>query len=49
MPPQERARLRAEGYAHLHAAGAHEVIDGIGELPLVIERIEARARLARAA
>lgn len=49
MPAAERARLRAEGYARLHAAGAHEVIDGIAELPLVLEILEARARLAHAA
>lgn len=49
MPEVERARLRAEGYAHLRAAGAHEVIDGIADLPRVVERLESRARMPRAA
>jgi phosphonoacetaldehyde hydrolase len=48
-PPDERARLRAEGHAHLRAAGADVVIDGIGELPAVIDAIERRARPAHAA
>ena len=49
MAPDERARLRAEGYAHLRAAGAHAVIDGIAELPAVIDAFEARAPTSRAA
>jgi phosphonoacetaldehyde hydrolase len=49
LAPDDRARLRAEGHARLHAAGAHAVIDGVADLPPVIEVIEARARVARAA
>jgi phosphonoacetaldehyde hydrolase len=45
MAPAERERLRAEGYARLRAAGAHEVIDGIGELPRVIDALSSRALL----
>ncbi|MEO7330749.1 MAG: phosphonoacetaldehyde hydrolase [Minicystis sp.] len=47
MRPEARARLRAEGTAHLRAAGAHAVIDGIAELPRVIDALEARARAGR--
>jgi phosphonoacetaldehyde hydrolase len=46
MPAEERARLRAEGAAHLRVAGAHLVIDGIGELPAAIEGLEAREGLS---
>jgi phosphonoacetaldehyde hydrolase len=49
MAKEERELLRAQGYAKLRGAGAHEVIDGIGELPRVIEALEARAATARAA
>jgi phosphonoacetaldehyde hydrolase len=49
MRPEQRARLRADGYAHLRAAGAHEVVDGIADLARAIEAIEARARVSRAA
>ncbi len=48
-PAEERARLRAEGHARLGAAGATFVIDGIGELPGVIEALEGRTRPAPAA
>ena len=37
MLGEERARLRAEGYARLGGAGAHLVLDGIAELPAAIE------------
>jgi phosphonoacetaldehyde hydrolase len=40
LPPDERARRRAEGHAHLRAAGAHEVLDGLADLPGAIQRIE---------
>lgn len=53
MAPEERARLRAEGAAHLRAAGADLVIDGIADLPRAIDEIEreiaARAARSRAA
>jgi phosphonoacetaldehyde hydrolase len=49
LPPDQRAILRAEGHAHLRAAGADVVIDGIGELPRVIEALEGRTRAAHAA
>ena len=53
MAPEERARLRAEGTAHLRAAGADLVIDGIADLPRAIDEIEreiaARAARSRAA
>ena len=49
MAPEARARLRAEGYAHLRAAGAHAVVDGISELPAVIDAFEARAQASHAA
>jgi phosphonoacetaldehyde hydrolase len=39
MGPVERARLRAEGYARLHRAGAHVVVDGIAELPSLLEAV----------
>jgi len=41
--PEERARLRAEGYARLRGAGAHVVIDGIAELPAVIDALGSRS------
>jgi phosphonoacetaldehyde hydrolase len=40
LDPRERARRRAEGEAHLRAAGAHEVIDGVADLPGAILRLE---------
>lgn len=40
LDPRERARRRAEGQAHLAAAGAHQIIDGIADLPGAILRIE---------
>jgi phosphonoacetaldehyde hydrolase len=49
MRPDERARLRAEGYAHLRAAGAHAVIDGIADLPGVLEAFEGQTGVPRAA
>jgi phosphonoacetaldehyde hydrolase len=49
MPTRERDRLRAEGYAALRGAGADAVIDGIADLPPVIDALEARAATARAA
>jgi len=49
MDPGERARLRAAGYSRLRAAGAHAVIDGIGDLPAVIDAFEGRLRTSRAA
>ncbi len=49
MDPVALARLRAAGYARLRAAGAHAVIDGIADLPAVIEAFEARSRTTRAA
>jgi phosphonoacetaldehyde hydrolase len=49
LNPVDRARLRAAGYAHLRAAGAHAVIDGIADLPAVIAAFEARASAPRAA
>jgi phosphonoacetaldehyde hydrolase len=49
MEAGERARRRAEGYAHLRAAGAHVVIDGIADLPRALAEIEALLNLRRAA
>ena len=49
LDPVELARLRAAGYAHLRAAGAHAVVDGIADLPAVIAAFEARTRTPRAA
>jgi phosphonoacetaldehyde hydrolase len=49
MPPEERERLRAQGIQRLRAAGAHFVIDGIAELPQVIDLLEARLHAPRAA
>jgi len=45
LPDAERAALRARATAELSAAGAHLVVDGIGDLPGAIDAIE--ARLAR--
>jgi phosphonoacetaldehyde hydrolase len=39
MDPSERAQRRAEGYAHLRAAGAHVVVEGIAELPRALEEL----------
>jgi phosphonoacetaldehyde hydrolase len=49
MDPSERALRRAGGSAHLRAAGAHVVIDGIADLPSALAWIESEARPARAA
>jgi phosphonoacetaldehyde hydrolase len=49
MDPREREHLRASGYARLRKAGAHEVIDGIADLPAALEVLEARPATARAA
>src|SRR5262249_49873850 len=49
MRTDERDRLRAEGYARLRAAGAHEVVDGIADLPRVLDALERRAATPRAA
>jgi phosphonoacetaldehyde hydrolase len=49
MDPVALGRRRAAGYAHLRAAGAHAVIDGIAELPAVIAAFEARSHRPRAA
>jgi phosphonoacetaldehyde hydrolase len=49
MRLDERARLRAEGAARLAAAGAHWVVDGIADLPRLIEAIEAELRRPAAA
>ena len=40
LPVAERAARRTAGYAHLRAAGAHVVLDGIAELPAAIEALE---------
>jgi phosphonoacetaldehyde hydrolase len=42
LPPQTRADLARDAAARLRAAGAHYVIDGIGQLMPVIDDIEAR-------
>lgn len=42
LPEPERAALRVRATAELVAAGAHLVIDGIGDLPGAIDAIEAR-------
>lgn len=39
MDPAERARRRADGYAHLRTAGAHVVVDGIAELPRALDEL----------
>ena len=49
MDPRQREQLRAAGYGRLRKAGAHEVIDGIADLPAALEILEARAATARAA
>ncbi len=41
MRPDERSRLRAAGYARLSAAGAHAVVDGIRDLPGLIDAFAA--------
>src|SRR6266508_248757 len=42
LPAQEREERLARGRARLHAAGAHYVVDGIANVPPVLDDIEAR-------
>jgi phosphonoacetaldehyde hydrolase len=42
MPAEEFARRRAAAYEKLTAAGAHEVVDSVAELPAALARIEGR-------
>lgn len=42
LPADELASRLAHAYERLRAAGAHEVIDGIGDLPAVLDAIDAR-------
>uniref|UniRef100_A0A7C1FQU1 phosphonoacetaldehyde hydrolase n=1 Tax=Caldilinea aerophila TaxID=133453 RepID=A0A7C1FQU1_9CHLR len=44
LSAEEVAALRREVSARFFAAGAHYVIDGIGDLPKVLEQIDARVR-----
>ena len=45
LAPEERAGLRAKAYDKLSRAGAHYVVDGIADVPSVLDAID--ARLAR--
>lgn len=49
MSASEREARRAAGYTHLRAAGAHEVIDAVSDLPHALQRLTARAETRRAA
>ena len=42
LPPGRQAELRRAAADRLLAAGAHEVVDGIADVPAAIERIQAR-------
>ncbi|SCK28352.1 phosphonoacetaldehyde hydrolase [Vogesella sp. LIG4] len=42
LSPAQQAELRAPAVAALQAAGAHYVVDTIGELPALLDAIEAR-------
>lgn len=42
IPAERQAGLRRAAADRLRAAGAHEVVDGIADVPAAIERIEAR-------
>jgi len=42
LPPAEQATRRAKAEAVLRSAGAHYVIDGVADLPAVIDAIQAR-------
>ncbi|WP_342238807.1 phosphonoacetaldehyde hydrolase [Inquilinus sp. OTU3971] len=42
LPADRQAGLRRAATDRLRAAGAHEVVDGIAEVPAAIDRIEAR-------
>jgi phosphonoacetaldehyde hydrolase len=42
LPPDELATRLERARERLRAAGAHEVIDGVGDLPPVLDAIEAR-------
>jgi len=42
LSPEQRQALRSTNEAQLYHAGAHYVIDGIWDLPWVLEAIEAR-------
>jgi phosphonoacetaldehyde hydrolase len=42
LPAEVRERRRADGYARLRAAGTHEVIDGVTELPALVDALELR-------
>lgn len=44
LAAERRAELRRRAYAALHAAGAHFVIDGIGDLPVCVDEIESCLR-----
>ncbi len=41
-PPHEREQRLARARDRLHAAGAHYVVDGIADVPPVLDQIEAR-------
>lgn len=42
LPPDELATRLARAYERLRAAGAHYVMDGVGDVPHVLDAIEAR-------
>ncbi|WP_225770417.1 phosphonoacetaldehyde hydrolase [Inquilinus sp. Marseille-Q2685] len=42
LPAERQTELRRAAAGRLWAAGAHEVVDGIADVPAAIERIEAR-------
>ncbi len=42
LPAQDREERLARGLARLHAAGAHYVVDGIADVPPMLDEIEAR-------
>lgn len=42
LAPEERAGLRAKAYDKLSRAGAHYVVDGIADVPAVLDAVNAR-------
>lgn len=49
MSAADRARLRRDGYARLHAAGAHVVVDGVADLVPALDALPLGRGAARAA
>ena len=42
LPAGERQQSIARAHERLHSAGAHYVVDGISDVPLLLDQIEAR-------